>query len=123
MVWSSTTVPLLSAWRALVAALVDHRLLVVVAPVLRTRKGQFAVFDKAAAALLTAIILPVPTERSKGVVLCRTIFGNVLVGPTAEEAVPALLEALTDESRELRESAAEALQKIDPNAAKKAGVR
>lgn len=52
---------------------------------IRPRKGQFVVFDKAAATLLTTIILPVPTERTKGVVLCRTIFGNLLVGPTAEE--------------------------------------
>jgi glycerol-3-phosphate dehydrogenase len=49
------------------------------------RKGQFAVFDKAASALVKTIILPVPTERTKGVVLCPTIFGNVLIGPTAEE--------------------------------------
>jgi len=49
------------------------------------RKGQFAVFDKAAQALVKTIILPVPTERTKGVVLCPTVFGNVLIGPTAEE--------------------------------------
>jgi glycerol-3-phosphate dehydrogenase len=52
---------------------------------IRPRKGQFVVFDKPAAALLRTIILPVPTERTKGVVLCRTIWGNLLVGPTAEE--------------------------------------
>lgn len=52
---------------------------------IRPRKGQFVVFDKAASALLRTIVLPVPTERTKGVVLCRTAFGNVLVGPTAEE--------------------------------------
>ena len=52
---------------------------------IRPRKGQFVVFDKPAARLLTTIILPVPTERTKGVVLARTIFGNLLVGPTAEE--------------------------------------
>jgi len=49
------------------------------------RKGQFVVFDKAAAKLLGAIVLPVPNERTKGIVLTRTIFGNLLVGPTAEE--------------------------------------
>ena len=49
------------------------------------RKGQFVVFDKSAARLLKAIILPVPTERTKGIVICRTAFGNVLVGPTAED--------------------------------------
>ena len=36
-------------------------------------------------ALLHSIVLPVPTERTKGVVLARTIFGNLLVGPTADE--------------------------------------
>lgn len=49
------------------------------------RKGQFVVFDKPACKLLHAIVLPVPTERTKGVVACRTAFGNLLVGPTAED--------------------------------------
>lgn len=49
------------------------------------RKGQFILYDKPAAALLGHILLPVPTKVTKGVVLCRTIFGNLLVGPTAEE--------------------------------------
>lgn len=52
---------------------------------IKPRKGQFVVFDKAASAHLRTILLPVPTERTKGVVLTRTIFGNLLVGPTAEE--------------------------------------
>ena len=49
------------------------------------RKGQFVVFDKSAAALASSIILPVPTKTTKGIVVCRTIFGNLLVGPTAED--------------------------------------
>jgi glycerol-3-phosphate dehydrogenase len=49
------------------------------------RKGQFVVFDKPAAQLIKSIILPVPTERTKGIVICRTVFGNVIVGPTAED--------------------------------------
>lgn len=52
---------------------------------IKPRKGQFVVYDKAAAELLSAIILPVPSENTKGIVVTRTIFGNVLVGPTAEE--------------------------------------
>lgn len=52
---------------------------------IRPRKGQFVVFDKSAARHLRTILLPVPTARTKGVVLTRTIFGNLLVGPTAEE--------------------------------------
>lgn len=52
---------------------------------IRPRKGQFVVFDKPAARLVSAIILPVPTERTKGVLIAPTIFGNLLVGPTAED--------------------------------------
>ncbi len=52
---------------------------------IRPRKGQFVVFDKPAASVIRTILLPVPTERTKGVVVVRTAFGNVLVGPTAEE--------------------------------------
>jgi glycerol-3-phosphate dehydrogenase len=52
---------------------------------IRPVKGQFLVFDKAAARLVGSIILPVPTERTKGIMLAPTIFGNVLIGPTAEE--------------------------------------
>jgi glycerol-3-phosphate dehydrogenase len=52
---------------------------------IRPRKGQFVVFDKMAARLTQHILLPVPTETTKGIVVCRTIWGNLLVGPTAEE--------------------------------------
>lgn len=76
---------------------------------IRPRKGQFAVFDKAAAALLRTIILPVPDARTKGVVLCRTAFGNLLIGPTAEETpererptvTAAELQALLDRAAEI----------------------
>jgi len=52
---------------------------------IRPRKGQFVVYDKSARGMLSSILLPVPTEITKGVVVCPTIFGNLLVGPTAEE--------------------------------------
>lgn len=52
---------------------------------IRPRKGQFVVLDKAASRQLKTIILPVPNEITKGIVVCPTAFGNILVGPTAEE--------------------------------------
>jgi glycerol-3-phosphate dehydrogenase len=52
---------------------------------IRPRKGQFVVFDKSANGLVRSIILPVPNDITKGVLICRTAFGNLLVGPTAEE--------------------------------------
>ncbi len=66
----------------------DHvnRLLMGEAPfTIRPRKGQFVVFDKSARALTQSILLPVPNKVTKGVVVCPTMFGNLLVGPTAEE--------------------------------------
>ncbi len=49
------------------------------------RKGQFVVYDKAASRFARSVILPVPTARTKGIVLFRTVFGNLAVGPTAED--------------------------------------
>jgi glycerol-3-phosphate dehydrogenase len=51
----------------------------------RPRKGQFVVYDKPAHDLVNAIILRVPTERTKGILLTRTVFGNLLLGPTADD--------------------------------------
>ncbi len=64
---------------------VNHRLIKESLFTVTPRKGQFIVFDKAASSLVSSIILPVPTKTTKGVVVCRTVFGNVLVGPTAED--------------------------------------
>lgn len=52
---------------------------------IRPRKGQFIVYDKPASQLASHILLPVPNKVTKGVVVCRTAFGNLLVGPTAED--------------------------------------
>lgn len=52
---------------------------------IKPRKGQFVVYDKPAHDLVSAIILRVPTDRTKGVLLARTVFGNLLLGPTAED--------------------------------------
>jgi glycerol-3-phosphate dehydrogenase len=64
---------------------IDHMLIGESAFEIRPRKGQFVVFDKSAASLTRSILLPVPSETTKGIVVCPTIFGNLLVGPTAEE--------------------------------------
>jgi len=68
---------------------------------IRPRKGQFVVFDKPASKLVEAVILPVPTKTTKGVVIFRTIFGNIAVGPTAEEQ-----ESRTDASTDAEALAA-----------------
>ncbi|HHD57392.1 MAG TPA: FAD/NAD(P)-binding oxidoreductase [Desulfobulbaceae bacterium] len=69
----------------LYADIVDQRLLGESDFTIMPRKGQFVVFDKAAANLIHSVILPVPSKRTKGIVLFPTIFGNMMVGPTAED--------------------------------------
>jgi glycerol-3-phosphate dehydrogenase len=64
----------------------------------KPRKGQFVVFDKPASRLITSSILPVPTERTKGVMMCRTIFGNLIVGPTAEDQDDRADASVTEEA-------------------------
>ena len=52
---------------------------------IRPRRGELIVFDKLARPLLRSVLLPVPTARSKGVLVAPTVYGNVLLGPTAED--------------------------------------
>ena len=93
---------------------------------IKPRKGQFVVFDKTAGSLVRSIVFPVPTERTKGIVIFPTIFGNLAVGPTAEDQ-----ESRDDASVDkeiLQALHAEALSKIPalaniPVTATYAGIR
>jgi glycerol-3-phosphate dehydrogenase len=49
------------------------------------RRGELIVFDKLARGLINHVLLPVPTEKTKGVLVSPTVYGNVLLGPTAED--------------------------------------
>ncbi|GGT79072.1 MULTISPECIES: FAD-dependent oxidoreductase [Streptomyces] len=49
------------------------------------RRGQLIVFDTFARGLVRHILLPVPTALGKGVLVAPTVYGNVMLGPTAED--------------------------------------
>src|SRR6185503_785817 len=49
------------------------------------RRGELIVFDKLARRLVRHVLLPVPTATTKGVLVSPTIYGNILLGPTAED--------------------------------------
>jgi len=49
------------------------------------RRGELIVYDKLARRLVNHVLLPVPTATTKGVLVSPTIYGNVLLGPTAED--------------------------------------
>ena len=49
------------------------------------RRGELIVYDKLSRRLVNHVLLPVPTATTKGVLVSPTIYGNVLLGPTAED--------------------------------------
>lgn len=57
------------------------------------RRGQFYILDKNTDCRVNQIVLPIPTKVTKGKLMCPTIHGNMLVGPTAED-----LDNKTDKS-------------------------
>jgi glycerol-3-phosphate dehydrogenase len=73
------------------------------------RRGELIVFDKFARSLVGHILLPVPAQRSKGVLVAPTTLGNVLLGPTAEdvddkratESTPAGIELLLERGKRI----------------------
>jgi len=62
-----------------------HRLMGFNGFTIRPRRGELIVFDKFARRLLQRTILPVPTAHTKGVLVAPTVFGNVMLGPTADD--------------------------------------
>ena len=77
---------------------------------IRPRKGQFVVFDAPSShdsPVLQHIIEPVPSQFTKGVIVWTTLYGQVVVGPTAEEQdsrtdrqnTPEVIEALKEHGR------------------------
>lgn len=51
----------------------------------KPRRGELIVFDKLARGLVNHVLLPVPTATTKGVLVSPTVYGNILLGPTAED--------------------------------------
>ena len=52
---------------------------------IRPRRGELIVFDKLSRPLLNRTVLPVPTSHTKGVLVAPTVFGNLMLGPTADD--------------------------------------
>jgi glycerol-3-phosphate dehydrogenase len=66
------------------------------------RKGEEYLLDKRAGSLMNSVIFPVPTKKSKGILIIPTVDGTMMLGPTAMEI----------EDKEDRATTAEGLQYI-----------
>ena len=47
------------------------------------RKGEYHLFDKVHGDLVSNTLFPMPTEKSKGILVLPTVHGNLLIGPNA----------------------------------------
>lgn len=52
---------------------------------LNPRRGELLVFDKLTNSMAPKIVLAAPSKVGKGVLISPTIFGNVMLGPTADD--------------------------------------
>ncbi|MDI3329061.1 MAG: NAD(P)/FAD-dependent oxidoreductase [Alicyclobacillaceae bacterium] len=85
---------------------------------LTPRKGQFVLTEDELG--LTSILLPVPTETSKGILVTPVVFGGTLLGPTAEDQTDKMDRSTTAEG--LRRVIAETA-KLVPATARVSSIR
>ena len=64
---------------------------------LHPRRGELLVFDKLARSMAPVIVLPVPSKVGKGVLVSPTIYGNVMLGPTADDIEDRAATGTTEE--------------------------
>ncbi len=76
---------------------------------MKPRRGQYMLLDKPARAVHDVIAYPTPTPTSRGILIAPTIFGNVLVGPTAEEVEDRDDRAVTEEGLAALRAAVDAM--------------
>lgn len=76
------------------------------------RRGQFFILDKNTSCKVNKIVLPIPTKITKGKLMCPTIHGNMLVGPTAEDLDSKVDKSVTTEGLE---SILNDVRKLIPN--------
>lgn len=60
------------------------RLVGLVEPVIRGRKGEEYLLDKRLSGIVSRIIFPCPSANTKGILVIPTFDGTIMVGPTAE---------------------------------------
>ena len=51
----------------------------------KPRKGEYFVLDRVAADTVRGVLFPCPTPTSKGILVTRTVHGNVMLGPNAQQ--------------------------------------
>jgi len=81
------------------------------------RRGQFLLFDACSRQAIRHILLPVPTSKTKGVLVSPTIYGNLLPGPTAED-LPLDCPEATDTTLEGLESVLAGGRQLYPDLAR-----
>ena len=61
-----------------IAQMIEHKKFTI-----KPRQGQYLLFDKDQGELVNSVIFPTPTKISKGILVTKTYYGNLLIGPDA----------------------------------------
>ncbi|MCD6545238.1 MAG: NAD(P)/FAD-dependent oxidoreductase [Thermotogae bacterium] len=80
------------------------------------RKGEYILLDKKLGTLVNSIIFPIPTEKSKGILVLPTVDGGLLIGPNAQDLPRNKKHDLTttmEGLEEVKKGALELVPKID----------
>ncbi len=79
---------------------------------IRPRKGEEFLLDKKSESLTNHLLFPLPSRKSKGVLVIKTADGNPMIGPTAEDVEDKYDLSTTDEGLK---KALDAAQKMIPS--------
>lgn len=76
------------------------------------RKGEYILMDKKIGDIVSTVIFPVPTQKSKGILVVPTVDGGILLGPTAQDLDPDLIEDTSTSRPGLEETIASTRQLV-----------
>ncbi|MGL5415455.1 MAG: NAD(P)/FAD-dependent oxidoreductase [Clostridium sp.] len=76
-------------------------------------KGEYCLLDKASGGLVEKTIFRTPSKMGKGILVTKTVDGNLLIGPTAKKVQNEGLENAKDTLEEIMEKANESVANIN----------
>ncbi|WP_099203116.1 FAD-dependent oxidoreductase [Miniphocaeibacter massiliensis] len=79
------------------------------------RSGEYLVFDKTEGDKINSVLFQMPTKLGKGVLVSKTVYGNLIIGPDALDEKSEKFETNEDRLVEIFEKSKLISNRIDPN--------
>ncbi|HHX69090.1 MAG TPA: NAD(P)/FAD-dependent oxidoreductase [Gallicola sp.] len=82
---------------------------------LKFRSGQYFVFDKSEGEKINKVLFQMPTKLGKGILVSKTVYGNLIIGPDALDENTANLNTDSDRLKEIYKKSLLVTDKININ--------